>query len=380
MHYSEVKHQPERSKSFIGSPSLVRLPDGALLASHDYFGQLYTLEGENGLTSIYRSEDNGQTWTNITHIINAYWGTMVSLPDAVYHIGVTRDYGDMVVRRSTDGGFRWSIPKDEKSGIVLRGTPVGEPHHYRIETSGTELVHNGRIYKAYDVHPIIPGKPEWSAGMFETGIMSADISSDLLDGSNWTLSNRVRFDASKYADSSVAKEGNGWLEGSPVPAPDGTIRDIIRMHLSKPNKAGMLSLSNDGKELTFDYNDGIIDFVGGSSRFTIRRDPKTGIYVTFSNPIDQDKDGNAITCRNILSLSVSHDLRHWRRVKDVLTDDTGMEAEYSRMLTGFQYCAWHFDGDDDIILLSRSAYRGAHNFHDANRLTFHRFENWRDWL
>ena len=67
-------------------------------------------------------------------------------------------------------------------------------------------------------------------------------------------------------------------------------------------------------------------------------------------------------------------------MKDVLTDDTGMETEYSKMLTGFQYCAWHFDGDDDIILLSRSAYRGAHNFHDANRLTFHRFENWRNWL
>ena len=75
----------------------MRLPDGALLASHDYFGQLFTLEGENGLTSIYRSEDDGQTWLNITHIINAYWGTLISLPDAVYHIGVTRDYGDIVV-------------------------------------------------------------------------------------------------------------------------------------------------------------------------------------------------------------------------------------------------------------------------------------------
>ncbi|MBQ7649933.1 MAG: hypothetical protein IJS15_03185, partial [Victivallales bacterium] len=122
--------------------------------------------------------------------------------------------------------------------------------------------------------------------------------------------NRVHFDASKYADSSVAQEGNGWLEGSPVPAPDGTIRDLIRMHLSKPNKAGMLSLSNEGKELSFDYSDGIIDFVGGASRFTVRRDPKTGIYVTFSNPIDLDKDGNPITIRNILSMAVSHDLRH----------------------------------------------------------------------
>ena len=380
MQFVEVKYQPERSKSYIGSPSLVRLPDGALLASHDYFGKLYTLEGENGLTSIYRSEDNGQTWLNITHIINAYWGTMVSLPDAVYHIGVTRDYGDMVVRRSTDGGFTWSIPKDEKSGIVLRGTPAGEPHYFRIETSGTELVHNGRIYKAYDYHPIMPGEGEWVAGKFETGIMSADISSDLLDASNWTLSNRVRFDASQYGDPTLAQEGNGWLEGTPVPGPDGKIHDIIRMHLLQPGKAGFLTLSDDGRELSFDYKDGIIDFVGGSSRFTIRRDPKTGIYVTFTNPVLNDENGKELMIRNILSLAVSWDLRHWRRVKDVLTDDTGLEPEYSKMLTGFQYCAWQYDGDDDIILLSRSAHRGAHNFLDAHRLTFHRFQNWRSML
>ena len=376
MQFTEVKYQPERSKSYIGSPSLVRLPDGALLASHDYFGQLFTLEGENGLTSIYRSEDDGQTWLNITHIINAYWGTLVSLPDAVYHIGVTRDYGDIVVRRSLDGGFTWSVPKDGKSGVIVKGTPPGEPHRFRIETSGTELVHDGRLYKAYDVHAIEPGGSEWIAGNFATGVMSADIGADLLDASSWTLSNRVRFEAERYGNASVAQAGDGWLEGTLVPAPDGGIRDIIRMHLRKPNKAGMLTLSNDGRDLSFDYADGIIDFVGGDSRFIIRRDPKTGIYVTFSNPVETNDKGECLTARNKLSLSVSTDLRHWRRVRDVLTDDTGLEPQYSKLLTGFQYCAWHFDGDEDIILLSRSSYRGAHTFHDANRLTFHRFKNW----
>ena len=379
MKYSEVKYQPERSKSYIGSPSLVRLPDGALLASHDYFGCLFTLENENGLTSIYRSEDNGQTWLNITHIINAYWGTMISLPDAVYHIGVTRDYGDIVVRRSTDGGFTWSTPVDEKSGVIVRGTPPGEPRHFRIETSGTELVHEGRIYKAYDVHPIEPGRSTWSPGLFETGIMSAPIGKDLLDASNWTLSNRVRFDAEKYGDPGVAQPGDGWLEGSPVPGPGGRIYDLIRMHLRQPNKVGILALDDEGRKLSFDYRDGIIDFVGGASRFTVRKDPVTGLYVTFSNPVDVSPEGKPLTHRNVLALAVSPDLRQWRRVRDVLTDDTGMEAEYSRLLTGFQYCAWHFDGDD-IILLSRSAYRGAHNYHDANRLTFHRFGHWREWL
>ncbi|MBP5638446.1 MAG: exo-alpha-sialidase [Victivallales bacterium] len=379
MKFVEVKHQPERSKSYIGSPSLVRLPDGALLASHDYFGQLYTLEGDNGLTSIYRSEDNGQTWENITHIINAYWGTMISLPDAVYHIGMTRDYGDMVVRRSTDGGFTWSIPKDEKTGIVMRGTPAGKPHQFRIETSGTELVYNGRVFKCFDKHIIDPGGPEWRADKFATGVMSADINSDLLDASNWTISNLLQFDYTKYNNPEIAGLGNGWLEGTLAPAPDGTLTELIRMHLKKYNKAGMLKLSNDGKELSFDYSNGIIDFIGGGSRFTVRRDPRTGLYVTFSNYVTM-KDGEAITNRNRLCLAVSEDLQNWRIVRDALTDDTGLNWDMSIQLTGFQYCAWHFDGDRDIILLSRTAYRGANSFHNANRLTFHRFENWRNWL
>ncbi|MCB1128074.1 MAG: SGNH/GDSL hydrolase family protein, partial [Verrucomicrobiae bacterium] len=47
---------------------------------------------------------------------------------------------------------------------------------------------------------------------------------------------------------------------------------------------------------------------------------------------------------------------------------------------GFQYVEWLFDGDD-LIVASRTAYDdglgGAHNNHDANFLTFHRVEDFR---
>jgi hypothetical protein len=46
----------------------------------------------------------------------------------------------------------------------------------------------------------------------------------------------------------------------------------------------------------------------------------------------------------------------------------------------FQYLDWQFDGPD-LIAVSRTAYDdgqgGAHTFHDANFLTFHRFKNFR---
>jgi hypothetical protein len=47
---------------------------------------------------------------------------------------------------------------------------------------------------------------------------------------------------------------------------------------------------------------------------------------------------------------------------------------------GFQYVDWLIDGDD-IIAACRAAYDdgmgGAHNYHDANYLTFHRIANFR---
>lgn len=44
--------------------------------------------------------------------------------------------------------------------------------------------------------------------------------------------------------------------------------------------------------------------------------------------------------------------------------------------TGFQYVDWQFDGDD-IIYTVRTAYDGAHSFHDANRITFGRLPGFR---
>ena len=80
--------------------------------------------------------------------------------------------------------------------------------------------------------------------------------------------------------------------------------------------------------------------------------------------------------RNILSLCCSGDLRNWKILKNLLTDDTGLPPEESVRYTGFQYADWEFDGDD-LIYLVRMSYRGARNYHDSNRITFHRERNFR---
>ena len=59
----------------------------------------------------------------------------------------------------------------------------------------------------------------------------------------------------------------------------------------------------------------------------------------------------------------------------LLKDDTGFTMNDSIKYTGFHYVDWQFDGTD-IIMLVRTAYRGAVSYHNSNRLTYKRISNW----
>ena len=56
-------------------------------------------ESEEALTSVYRSEDNGLSWQNVTHVMNAYWSTLFIHRGVLYLFGVTQQYGSIVIRR-----------------------------------------------------------------------------------------------------------------------------------------------------------------------------------------------------------------------------------------------------------------------------------------
>lgn len=84
--------------------------------------------------------------------------------------------------------------------------------------------------------------------------------------------------------------------------------------------------------------------------------------------------------RNKVYVLASKDLWNWRRVKQLLRDETGLKPEDSIRLSGFQYTDWQFDGENDIIFAVRTAYRGAANFHDANRIYYGTIPNFRQLL
>ena len=88
---------------------------------------------------------------------------------------------------------------------------------------------------------------------------------------------------------------------------------------------------------------------------------------------DRYRANNPGSIRNTLALTSSPDLLNWE-VRCILLQHPDVAKH------GFQYVDWLFDGED-IIAACRTAFDdgqgGAHNAHDANFLTFHRFANFR---
>ena len=370
MWISQIKCQDAATKCYLGSPSIVRLPDGRLLATHDYFGPGCPLnhEGEEHLTSVYRSADDGRTWENVTHIAGAFWSNLFVHRGDVYLLGTSQQYGSIVVRRSADGGNTWSHPADERSGLLFRGGSRREPPNYHCAPMPV-LEADGRLYRAFEDNDPC----HWPRG-FQATVISADADADLLDAASWTLSNKLPYDPDADPPEWGGNHGAGWLEGNLVEAPDGAIWNILRVN-SEPvlNRAAMVRVLDGGRRITFDPATGFIDLPGGLSKFTIRRDPATGLYWMLSNDM---QDEPVPIRRNRLSLFRSPDLRTWERRKVLMVDTWESSPEDSARLTGLQYVDWQFDGDD-ILYMVRTAWRGAHNFHDANRMVFSRVVGFR---
>jgi len=158
--------------------------------------------------------------------------------------------------------------------------------------------------------------------------------------------------------------------------PSGELWDLLRFN-SNPliNKAAIVKISDDSQHLSFDPAD-FIDFPGGITKFTIRRDSATGLYLSLVNDHTEPK---APRQRNILALAASENLRDWRLVERLMEDDTGLSPEDSIRLTGFQYVDWQFD-DHDIIYAVRTAYRGAIRYHDSNRIVYRVLKNYVSYL
>ena len=350
-----IDYSPAPSQVYIGSPSLVILPDGRYVASHDFFGPGST----RSRTAVFGSSDHGTTWQKLAQIDGQWWSTLLVHRNALYIMGTSREHGYCVIRRSSDGGRTWTEPKDEDSGLLL-----GDAKYHCAPVPVVE--HDGRIWRAME-DAMGPGG--WGAH-FQMFMMSAQADADLLRASSWTSSNRLAGDPAW-----LNGQFGGWLEGNAVVAPDGQVVNILRVHNPPAGgKAAIIPISKDGTQARFDPETGFIDLPGGSKKFTIRYDPISKKYWTLSNPVlPKHVDPRPDRVRNAVGLMSSPDLRTWR-LHGILLYHPDPDRH------GFQYLDWQFEGDD-IVAVSRTAYDddhgGAHNQHDANYLTFHRIGGFR---
>lgn len=348
-----VAHSPAASGVYLGTPSIVILSNGTYLASHGQFG------AEKEKISVYESKDKGLTWTKIAGF-KGFWSGLFVHKNVLYIMGVDEKFGNAIIRKSLDGGHTWTSPNDEKSGL-LRPMDVEKGYH---TSAVSVLVANGRIWRPFEV---ASKKGKW--GNFEALIFSASLEADLLDAKSWTTSIRMA------VDTAWGQEYNTWLEGGAVLSKDGHVLNILRVNNREEEYAAIIHVSDDGLNLSFNPEKDFIKFPGGCKRFVIRYDEKSKRYWSLSNWIPEEFKGHNIErTRNTLALISSKDLKNWV-VHSVILQDDNIEK------SGFQYVDWLVE-NDDIILLSRTAFFDGENFadsqHNANFITFHRIKDFRD--
>lgn len=353
-----IDHSPAASGIYLGSPGICILPDGTYLAKCDEFGPGST-ESTEAVTRLFQSGDRGVSWERIATVKGIYWASIFYHHGAVYLLGTHHQNGPAVIRKSTDQGKTWTIPLDAQSGL-LRGD--GRYHCAPVPV----VVHQGRIWRAME-DAMGPGG--WGEH-FRAFMMSAPVDADLLDADQWTFSNRLERNP-LWLDGTF----RGWLEGNAVVTPAGQIVNVLRVDTRiSPGVAAMIRISPDGKWAAFDNPSGFIAMPGGCKKFTIRFDPATELYWSLVNWIPpRHRQGIPGTIRNTLAVVASPDLLDWEVRCAVL-----YHPDPARH--GFQYVDWLFEGND-LVAAVRTAYDddagGAHNYHDANFLTFHRIRDFR---
>jgi hypothetical protein len=353
-----INHIPSSTGVYIGSPGIVVLPNGVHLAKHDEFGPRSTEYGE-AVTRVFQSTDRGATWSPAATVKGMYWASIFVIGADAYLMGTSKNHGFAVVSRSGDGGRTWTVPKDRRCGLLLDDAKY---HCAPVPV----VLHRGRIWRGMED---VMGPGGWGTH-FRAFMMSAPADANLLNADNWTASNRLGRDPQW-----LQGQFRGWLEGNAVVTPQGAVVDMLRVdYRPEGEKAAIVTISDNGREATFDPGAGFVDFPGGAKKFTIRYDPVSKAYWTLSNPVlPRHKDPDPGRVRNAVALMRSADLRQWE-IRCIVLYHPDVDRH------GFQYLDWQFDGDD-IIAASRTAYDqgtdAAPRQHDANYLTFHRFKAFR---
>ena len=338
------------SGRYLCSPSLVRHPDGFLLASMDVFGH----GDPQNLTLIFRSDDNGDTWHYVSELMPCFWGKLFIHRGELYMLSCSTEYGDLLIGKSTDGGKTFDAPV-----TLLRGSN-GKNGNVGVHKNPQNILrYKGRLYTTLEWG-------SWANKDFchAAMVMSFDENADLLDPKNWHFSEPVKF-AHFSAEIEDLPLCTMTIEGTLAVAPDGRLLNVMRF--GKYQKALVYEVNTENPDAPLQYSH-LADFPANFSKFMIKFDPLSGYYYSVAT---MAYDPCNTSTRNLLSLLCSRDLKFWDVVCDLLDyrhEDAGK--------VGFQYVDFEIEGND-ILYLCRTAMNQANSFHDSNFSTFHRIPDFR---
>ena len=211
-------HPDDEAYSFSGrylcSPSLVRHPDGFLLASMD----LFAVGHPQNLTLIFRSDDDGETWHYVSELMPCFWGKMFIHKGELYMLSCSTEYGDLLIGKSVDGGKTFSAPD-----CLLRGSN-GKNGNDGIHKNPQNLfVHNGRIYNTLE-WGTWANKEYCHAAM----VMSCDMNDDLLVPENWSFTPPRKFNPNFAPEVSHLPYCTMTIEGTLVADPGNRLLNVMR--------------------------------------------------------------------------------------------------------------------------------------------------------
>ncbi|MBE5041026.1 sialidase family protein [Ructibacterium gallinarum] len=321
-------HPEDRSYYFSGnylcSPSIVRSPDGSLLASLDYFGR----DRPQNLTSLFRSTDDGKSWKYVTDLFPCFWGKLFVHREKLYMLALSTEYGDLLIGCSEDNGETWRPP-----AVIARGSC--SPYEKGFHRAPCQIItESGRLWTSLEYG-------SWKQG-FSNAVISIDKDADLCKAENWIISEWVR-----------PTNKNCAIEGSLVMDPKGRLLNVLRY---QDNRALILKadLQHPDKALQLL---GEMSFPMAHSKFEILHQTKGG-YISV---------GNRYPMRNVLSVYTSMDLKTWKLDGEIVN-----ASDTDSSITGFQYPSCLLEGSSMYVAV-RTAFNGAHNYHDNNYCTFYKY-------
>lgn len=401
-----LAESPDPQQIPLFTPSILRTTSGRLVAAYSRGGEGRS-QGQD-YAFILTSDDGGKTWTQraSTQINQA---RLFEAGDSLYYLG---QQGNLRVIRSQDDGNTWS---------EIATLTNGQKWHQ----SACNVWHaRGNVYLVMEKQTD-PANKGWPVGGLAPVLMRAKESADLTEPENWTFASTLPFcdvipgykdndlqinmfgvpfyrqeyplRATIHPDCKETMSPLGWLESNVVQILDPnhywfdpagrTFHLFMRANTGGTGYAALAKVveNNDGSMTTSleKVPSGktalFLPFPGGHLRFHVLYDTKTELYwLLGSQPTDSmtrleklpgDRFSLPNNERHRLVLHFSKNMVDWCFAGVVDIGKTAKEARH--------YASMDIDGDD-LVILSRSGDENAKSAHNGNIITFHRVKNFRD--